>query len=296
VNATGQPIGRQQGGVMRGTRRSRWIIVMCRAACVFLASLASACSPSDEASQRPTPTSPTLPTPPTPPSPPTPPANRARLQLSGRVLDQNGTPVPGASVAVDYQSAGGVSSPPSHCGFAQFCWLATTTNDLGEYSVELEPLPWPGYGWGYVYAVPLGYEIDVQPVPPPSASPAVQDMRLRLTRTHAIPAGASIVVSVGATSSLCTDLEDLYLIATQGLRCEIVVIESGAGLLTVEARPVADGPAPSMFWYTTGNYAGFITRPAPGALAIPVRGGTYRILVGIPEGESRQFNVTTTLR
>jgi hypothetical protein len=51
---------------MRGTRRSRWIIVMCRAVCVLLASLATACSPSDEASPRPTLTSPTLPTPPTP--------------------------------------------------------------------------------------------------------------------------------------------------------------------------------------------------------------------------------------
>ena len=96
-------------GVMRGTRRSRWIIVMCRAACVLLASLASACSPSDEASPRPTPTSPTLPTPPTPP------ASGGRLQMSGRVLDQNGTPVPGALVEVDYAPAGGVSNPPSHC-------------------------------------------------------------------------------------------------------------------------------------------------------------------------------------
>lgn len=51
---------------MRGTRRSRWIIVMCRAACVLLASLPSACSSSDDASPRPIPTSPTLPTPPTP--------------------------------------------------------------------------------------------------------------------------------------------------------------------------------------------------------------------------------------
>jgi hypothetical protein len=273
---------------MRGTRRSRWIIVMCRAACVLLASLASACS--DEAWPRPTPTSPTLPTAPGPP------VNSARLQMSGRVLDQNGTPLPGALVEVDYSSAGGVSSPPSHCpGIAQFCWLATRTNDLGEYSVEFEPRPWPGFGFGYVYSILNGYEVDVQPVPPPSSSPAVQDLRLRLTRS--IPAGASIVVSVDATSSLCTDLEDLYVSFTQGRRCEIVVIESGAGLLTVEARPVVDGPAPSMFWYTTGNYTGLITRPAPGVLAIPAGGGTYRVMVGVPEGgPPQQFNVTTTLR
>jgi hypothetical protein len=270
---------------MRGTRKARWIIVMCRAACVLLASLPSACSPSDDASPRPTPTSPTLPTPPTPP------ANSGRLQMSGRVLDQNGTPLPGALVEVDYSSAGGVSSPPSHCPvIAQFCWLATRTNDLGEYSVEFEPRPWPGRGLGFVSSFTEGYEVDVQWVPTGS-SPAVRDLRPRPTRS--IPAGESIVVSVDATSSLCTDLEDLWVMES---RCEMVVIESGAGTLNVEARPAA-GPAPSIFWYTTGNYAGFITRPAPGAVAIPVRGGTYRVLVAVPEGApSQQFNVTTTLR
>jgi hypothetical protein len=144
---------------------------------------------------------------------------------------------------------------------------------------------------GYVYSFRDGYEVDVQWVPT-SSSPAVRDLRLRPTRP--IPAGESIVVSVDATSSLCTDLEDLWVLEN---RCEIVVIESGAGMLTVEARAAGGGPAPSLFWYTTGNYAGLITRPAPGAIAIPVQGGTYRVLVGVPEGApSQQFNVTTTLR
>lgn len=274
---------------MRGTRRSRSIIVVCRAACVLLASLLAACSPSDEASPRPSPTSPT---------PPTPQASGLRLQMSGRVLDQNGAPVPGALVEVDYAPAGGVSTPPSHCPFPSFCWLATRTNALGEYSVEFEPQPWPGRTpgsgggtLGYVYSFLDGYEVDVQWVPTGS-SPAVRDLRLRPTRR--IPAGESTVVSVDAASSLCTDLEDLW---AMGSRCEIVVIESGAGVLNVEARPAAGGPAPSIFWYTTGNYGGFITRPAPGAVAIPARGGTYRVLVAIPEGApSQQFNVTTTLR
>ena len=93
---------------MRRTCRSRWIIVMCRAACFLLASLALACSRSDEASPLPTPTSPTLPTPPTPS------AYSGRLQVSGRVLDQNGTPVPGALVVVIYSSA---------CASASGLWL-----------------------------------------------------------------------------------------------------------------------------------------------------------------------------
>ncbi|HEX4682596.1 MAG TPA: hypothetical protein VH277_07815 [Gemmatimonadaceae bacterium] len=50
----------------------------------------------------------------------------------------------GALVEVDYRSAGGGSIPPSSCpGIAQFCWLATRTNGLGEYAVEFEPRPWP---------------------------------------------------------------------------------------------------------------------------------------------------------
>ena len=144
---------------------------------------------------------------------------------------------------------------------------------------------------GYVYSLRDGYEVDVQWVPT-NSSPAVRDMRLR--STHSISAGESTVVSVDATSSLCTDLEDLWVMQS---RCEIVVIESAAGTLHVEARPVAGGPAPSIFWYTTGNYAGIITRPPPGTVTIPVRGGTYRVLVAVPEGApSQQFNVTTTLR
>jgi hypothetical protein len=274
---------------MRGTRRWRWIIVMCRAACVLLASLPSACSRSDEASSLPTRTSPTLPTPPIPP------VHGERLQLSGRVLNQNGAPVAGALVEVDYAPAGGASTPPSHCPLVGFCWLATRTNALGEYSVEFDARTWPERGWprevGFVYSFDEGYEVDVQWVPTGS-SPAVRDMRLRPTR--GIRPGESIVVSVDATSSLCTDLEDLWAMES---RCEVVVIESGAGTLNVEARPTAGGPVPSIFWYTTGNYAGLITRPAPGAVAIPVRGGTYRVLVAVPEGSpSQQFNVTTTLR
>ena len=99
-------------------------MVKCRAACVLLALLASACSPSNEASPRLTPTSPTPPT-------PAPPVSGVRLQMSGRVLDQNGAPVSGAVVEVDYPAAGAVSNPPSHCPLSpQYCWLSTRTNDL----------------------------------------------------------------------------------------------------------------------------------------------------------------------
>jgi hypothetical protein len=217
------------------------------------------------------------------------------------VLDQNGIPISGALVEVDYPAGGGSSNPPSHCLVFGFCWLVTRTDNLGGYSVEFETRRWPpgrscgvgesSCGSGFVYSFHDGYEVDVQWVPT-GASSAVQDLRPRPSRS--ISAGASTVVSIEATSSLCTDLEDLWRMDS---RCEIVVIESGAGMLNVEARAAAGGPAPSIFWYTSGNYAGLITRPAPGAVAIPVRGGTYRILVAVPEGApSQHFTVTTALR
>ena len=102
-----------------GSHRLRWSAVACLAPGVLVASLALACSPSDEASPQPTPTSPTLPTPPDP-------TVYVRVQLSGRVLNQNGAPVSGALVEVDYASAGGgFSNPPSHCPGFGFCWLVT---------------------------------------------------------------------------------------------------------------------------------------------------------------------------
>ncbi|HXG89622.1 MAG TPA: hypothetical protein VNJ02_14940 [Vicinamibacterales bacterium] len=231
---------------------------------------------------------PTAPTPtPTATAPATP---SRRLQLSGRVLDQNGTPLPGARVGV-YYSPGGGTSIPLRCPSVNYCWVATTTNDLGEYSVEFEPGPSAHYGLGFVYSFHDGYNPDFQWVPT-SGSPAVRDMRLRLTRS--IPAGESIVVSVDATSMLCADLEDIY---PGDMRCEMVVIESGAGMLTVEARPAAGGPAPWLLMYAGAGPGRPITWLGPGAVAIPAEGGTYRFLVAVKEGApSQQIHVATTLR
>jgi hypothetical protein len=213
--------------------------------------------------------------------------------MSGRVLDENGAPVAGATVEVDYLAGAGTSIPPSHCPSSMpgaLCWLATRTNELGEYAVEFYPRPWPNRGLGYVYTIRDGYEPDVQWVPV-GQSPAVRNLKLRASAP--ILAGGSAVVVVDQASSLCTDLEDLWAL---GSRCEIVVIESGPGTLMVEARAASGDVVPSMFWYTSGNYAGFIEK-GPGFVSIPVRGGMYRVLVGLPEGApALQFNVTTSLR
>jgi hypothetical protein len=241
--------------------------------------VASACSDPTAPSAKPSPTpAPSLPV--------------VRLQMSGRVMDESGAPIPDALVEVNYSSAGGASNPPSNCPTsAQFCWFALRTNAMGDYAVEFQPRSWPGRGLGFVYSFGDGYEVDVQWVPV-GPNPAVRNMNLRTTRT--IVAGDSTVVTVDPASSLCTDLEDNWALES---RCEIVVIESSPGTLNLEARAVSGGVVPLIWWYTTGNYNGFITRPGPGAVSIPVRGGTYRILVGIPEGTPRQqFNVTTSLR
>lgn len=250
--------------------------------CVLLVWLAPACSPRAGSLPTPTPSS----TPPPPASPP------ARFQMSGRVLDEHGIPVSGAIVEVDYAPAGSPGDPLSRCpSMAQFCWLSTRTNDTGEYALEFAPGPWPGRGLGYVYSFREGYEVDVQWVPV-GPSPTIRDLSIRASRP--ILAGESIEVTVEPTSSLCTDLEDLWAL---GSRCEIVLVESGAGTLHVEARAASGGPAPSMFWYTSGNYNGGVTRPSPGVVSIPARGGRYRVMVALPEGApAQQFKVTTSLR
>jgi len=218
-----------------------------------------------------------------------------QMKMAGQVLDDNGRPVPDARVVVQYPSAGGPSIPPSvRCNDSPsgvFCWFATRTDSEGGYSVEFNPRQHPVYKLGYVYTIRDGYESDVQWVPE-SPSPVIRNMRIRPTRP--LVPGGSTVVTLDSMSSLCTDLEDNWF---EGARCETVVIESGAGMLTVEARSAAGGTLPAIYWYTTGNYAGRVTWPAPGTAAIPVRAGTFRVMVGIPDGfPTEQFNVTTSLK
>lgn len=258
---------------------------------VLVLSLAWACdsapptTPSVTPSVTPGPSSPG----PTPPS-------FTRYQLSGRVTDEVGSAIAGAIVEVDYNRGGGSSSsPPSLCpAFAALCWLATQTNGSGEYKVELEAGHHPHYpgAIGYVYALHEGHEPNIQMVP--AGTPEIiQDLRMRSVR--ALTAGESIAISVEPDSSRCSDLEDLWVLSS---RCEVVQITTDtAGTLLVEARAADGGSAPTMFWATTGEYAGVPQQTGPGVVSIPVRGGTYRVFVGTPAGlASRRFDVVTSLR
>ncbi|HET9264195.1 MAG TPA: hypothetical protein VFO14_14180, partial [Vicinamibacterales bacterium] len=180
---------------------------------------------------------------------------------------------------VDHGKVGG-STTTSFCpSVGNFCWVSTQTNGNGEYVMEFQAGPLRDHAIGYVYSFADGYETNIQSVPLGSPT-LVQNLQLRRIRT--IRAGEATVVSVDSASSLCSDLEDLWALDN---RCEVVHIEaSHAGTLAVEASASAGGSfVPRVFWATTGDYGGIPVRVSPSTVSIPVRAGTYRIFVGIPD-------------
>ena len=208
----------------------------------MIIALVSACN----APSTPTPTPP----PPTPPSP-----TLLRYHVSGIVTDETGSPIAGASVSVDYSRSEGFSSPSSFCPMANFCWLKTVTNDGGYYEVVFEPGPGSVFGAngaGLIYSWPAGYEGSIQ-VLPRGTPDIVQNLRLRRGRT--VSAGQSITVSIEPESSLCSDLEDWWLMTSRCENFEILVDK--AGTLTVDARATeAGGIVPVVFLQQAVNTRG----------------------------------------
>ena len=244
-----------------------------------------------------TPTSP-APTPaPTPAPSPAPAPTIARYHVTGRVTQENGSPLSSAAVEVDYARGGGAfSDPPAHC-HSLGCWLLTKTDPAGRYEVTFEPGPGPIFlassAAGVIYGFMEGFANNVQLLPVGSAE-IVQNLRLRPVRR--IDVGQSIEVTVEPDSSLCSDLEDLYALS---YRCEFVdVVAPTQGTLLVEIRSGAGGAVPTVFWTTSGNYIGPITRsPDISTAPIQIRGGTYGILAGIPAGSAPQrLTVHTSMK
>jgi len=234
-----------------------------------------------------TPTSP-APTPaPTPAPSPAPAPTITRYHVTGRVTQENGSPLSGAGVEVDYrEGGGGFSDPPARC-HSLGCWLFARTDPAGNYDVTFEPGPGPiflGQGAGVIYGLMEGFATNTQLLPRGSAE-IVQNLRLRPVRR--IDVGQSIEVTVEPDSSLCSDLEDLYALS---YRCEFVdVVAPTPGTLLVELRGSVGGVVPTVFWTTSGNYTGPITRsPDVSTVPIQIRGGTYGILAGIPAGSAPQ--------
>ncbi len=210
------------------------------------------------------------------------------------MTDEAGSPIAGALVEVDHGIVRDSPSTSTCPDFGGSCWLATRTDANGEWAMTVEAGPSNSPyapGIGYTYSFAPGYETHVQWVP--AGGPVlVYDLQLRAERP--IHPGESTSVSVGPTSMLCTDLEDWWVLNN---RCEVIQINSAAGTLVVEVRGTGGAAAPLIFWATSGNYAGRITRPDPSTVSIPVGGGTYRLFVGIPAGAPTQsFDVTTSLR
>jgi hypothetical protein len=194
-------------------------------------------------------------------------------------------------VWVEYGSVKG--SAPTCSTVADFCWLFTRTNSNGEYAFEFEARPLTNNRVGYVghvYAFADGYEVNLQWVPLGSDSLA-QSFALRPVRILA--AGEFASVSVGPTSSLCVDLEDLYAVEH---RCEIIQVEARqAGTLVVDLR-AAGAVVPVVMWATSGHYGGLIVKSGPSTASIPVLGGTYRIFVGMADGHpTERVDVVTSL-
>lgn len=211
------------------------------------------------------------------PSPPLAPA-LTHYHLTGRVTTEAGSPISGAGLWVEYNS-----------GFRY-----TQTNGSGEYEFEFDarPLGNDDLGHvGYVYAFSDVHEVNLQWVPLGPGS-VVQNLSLRPRR--ALAAGESTSVSVGPTSSLCKDLEDLHAMEH---RCEIIEVEARqVGTLVVELR-AAGAVVPVVMWATSGNYGGLIVRSGPSIASIPVRGGRYRIFVATPDGSpTERVDVVTSLR
>jgi hypothetical protein len=218
--------------------------------------------------------------------------------VTGRVTDELGGPLPGVGVEVNYAGGGGPSSPPSTCHLYG-CWLATRTDERGLYEATFQP----GLGAiyfvtgaaGLVYSFIEGYETNVQLL---LAGPPEIVKSLRLRRPRRIDAGDSITVTIDPDSSLCSDLEDLFALS---FRCEFVrVVANTAGTLIVEARNADSGGfPPSIFWTTSGNYAGPIVRLStePWIVSIPIRGGTYTVMAGVPDGQGTQrITLSTSVR
>lgn len=219
-----------------------------------------------------------------------------RYHVSGIVADETGSPIARAGVEIGYSRGGEFSSPPFFCPDTRTCWIHTVTDGGGYYDIVFEPGPGPVFGGangaGVIYALYEGYQPNIQSLPRGTAD-IVENLRLRRVRT--VTAGQSITVSIAPESSLCSDLEDWWLLTS---RCESVqILVDRPGTLTIEARAADAGVIPVVFFATSGRYT-TPQLPGPGTASVGVQGGErYRIFVGIPSGiAADRYDVSTSMR
>lgn len=220
-----------------------------------------------------------------------------RYNVTGVVTDEIGSPLAGAVVEVDYIRGGDFSSPPATCPVINGCWIAMRTDGGGHYAFDFEP----GTGFvhgpdsdaaGVICSLLDGYETNTQLLP--RGTPAIVT-NLRLRRMRTLNAGQSVTVTIESDSSLCSDLEDWWLLDK---RCENIEVVAGTtGRLTVDARAAdAGGTIPVVFFPTSGRYT---TTQAfgPGTASVGVEAGQrYRVYVGVPRETVGRYDLTTSVR
>ena len=173
--------------------------------------------------------SPTSPTPRTtatppaasPPSPPPAPPTFTRYRIAGVVTGDNGAPLADASINVDYPPGGQFANPPSRCVRDWFCIITTRANSRGEFDVEFEPGPgtvFNAQAAALIYSLRDGFEAGLQLVPRGAAE---QRQTLRLRQVRTVSAGQAISASIEHDSSLCSDLEDWWVLTN---RCEVLTV------------------------------------------------------------------------
>ena len=169
-------------------------------------------------------TSPPAPTPvPTTPAP-RPAPSETRYHLSGIVMDDNGSPVANAEVALEEF-------------FSGYQQATTSTNADGHYEMGL------GTTTACTSVIHAGggeYEHHYVQALPSDTANIVKNLRLRRIRT--VEAGQSIVISIDRDSSLAVDGGDVWLLDRLWEKLHVLVAD--AGTLTVDARPEVGGVVP----------------------------------------------------
>ncbi len=224
-------------------------------------------------------TSPPLPSPPTP----TPTPIQVRYQLSGIVMDENGSPVANHEVALEDFFSGHKQA-------------TTSTNVDGYYEMGL------GTPTAYASLIHAGggeYEHHYVQALLSQTANIVQNLRLRRIRT--VEAGQSIVISIDRDSSLAVDGGDVWLLDRLWEKLHVRVAD--AGTLTVDARPEVGGVVPSLmacFYNVFDNcYFDWLKEPAGSGIAslIVKANSVFEIRVVIPSGTAPQrYEVATSLQ
>ena len=221
------------------------------------------------------------PTPSVTPTPsPSPSPQPVLVQFLGAVTDEDGTPLVGANVGVEYRDSFGRSQ-----------WKDLTTIAGGRYSTHLPAKA------GSLYSLPDGlalvyawsgsdWDFNVQAV---AGNQSENEVNFRLSRRLNVTPGDSVTLTVDNSSSLCIDWDTIINFQA---RCGNVYLTANAtGLLTVEAQPLSPGgvvPLVELVYYGTAK---------PGKASAQVKARDFvQVRIQIPSDIApQQYLVTTSM-